>query len=222
MWMGSHYFQLSIFVLFGACLYYIFNNHGNHIEFKIVQVQTFFRHGARTPIHHVKSPLTEAQWTPETTKDLPETLIPVKHIDIIDGSPVEKTFDQFYRNKILPGGETVGVLTTQGQKDLYDLGVRMRKVYAGPDGILSDPPKITEIETRSTRVQRNLKSMRSLIAGLTDGHIDGTLEIPSVDYDKEILYPNLKMNNDVEAFYEGTEELQQNVGLRELKEKIKK
>lgn len=50
----------------------------------------------------------------------------------------------------------------------------------------------------------------------------GTLEIPSVDYDKEILYPNLKMNNDVEAFYEGTEELQQNVGLRELKEKIKK
>lgn len=88
----------------------------SHIEFKIVQVQTFFRHGARTPIHHVKSPLTEvvdfpliltcfkAQWTPETTKDLPETLIPVKHIDIIDGSPVEKTFDQFYQNKILPVG----------------------------------------------------------------------------------------------------------------------
>uniref|UniRef100_A0A0R3TE19 INCENP_ARK-bind domain-containing protein n=1 Tax=Rodentolepis nana TaxID=102285 RepID=A0A0R3TE19_RODNA len=57
---------------------------------------------------------------------------------------------------------------------------------------------------------------------LTSGHIDGTLEIPSMDYDKEILYPNLKLNNDVEAFYEGTEELQQNVGLKELKEKIKK
>nr|CDS25529.1 lysophosphatidic acid phosphatase type 6 [Hymenolepis microstoma] len=158
----------------------------------------------------------------ETTKDIPEILIAVKYIDIIDGTPIEENSEKFHGNKILPGGETVGVLTTQGQKDLYDLGVQMRKAYAGPGGILSDPPKITEIETRSTRVQRNLKSMRSLIAGLTNGHIDGTLEIPSTNYDEEILYPNLKLNNDIGAFYEGVEELQQNVGLKELKEKIKK
>ncbi|VDN99294.1 unnamed protein product [Rodentolepis nana] len=146
MWIESHCIQLSIFALFCAYVYYAFNDRGNHIEFKLVQVQTFFRHGARTPIHYIRTPLTEAHWIPETTKDLPEILIPVKHIDIIDGTPIIENFEKFHGNKTLPGGATVGVLTKQGQKDLYDLGVRIRRAYAGPSGILSNPPKITEIE----------------------------------------------------------------------------
>ena len=38
------------------------------------------------------------------------------------------------------------MLTTKGQEDLYYLGVRLRQEYAGDGGILSDPPRLSEIE----------------------------------------------------------------------------
>ncbi|KAM7539690.1 hypothetical protein Aperf_G00000025614 [Anoplocephala perfoliata] len=181
------------------------------IELKLVQVQVYFRHGARTPLHYIKSSLAQAEWTPETTKDIPETLIPMQHIDIFKRIPVdEKTVDVIYKPIKLPG-----------QRDLYNLGARMRKLYAGEVGLLSNPPKLNEIETRSTRVGRNLKSVRSFVAGLSNGNIDGILLVPSMKFEEDVLFPNPTLNNDVKAFKEGTAELKSDGDIIALKKKIR-
>lgn len=192
------------------------------IELNLVQVQVFFRHGARTPLHLVKSSLAHAEWTPDTTKDIPEVAIPMQHVDIYNRTPVdEASVDLIYKPIKLPGGESIGMLTSVGQKDLFSLGVELRKRYSGEGGIVSDPPKLNEIETRSTRVGRNLKSVRSLVAGLCDNKVDGTLVVPSMDFAADVLFPNPKLNNDDTAFDEGTEELNNDPGILALKKKIR-
>nr|CDS25530.1 lysophosphatidic acid phosphatase type 6 [Hymenolepis microstoma] len=191
------------------------------IKLTLVQAQVFFRHGARTPLHLVKSSLAHAEWTPDTTKDIPEVSIAMQHVDIHNRTPVdEASVDLIYKPIKLPGGESIGMLTSVGQKDLFNLGVELRKRYSGEGGIVSDPPKLNEIETRSTRVGRNLKSIRSLVAGLCDNKLDGTLVVPSMNFDVDVLFPNPKLNNDDTAFNEGTEELNNDPDILALKKKI--
>ncbi|VDO14815.1 unnamed protein product, partial [Rodentolepis nana] len=192
------------------------------IELNLVQVQVFFRHGARTPLHLVRSSLAHAEWTPDTTKDIPEVSIAMQHVDIYNRTPVdEASYDLIYRPIKLPGGESIGMLTSIGQKDLFYLGVELRKRYSGEGGILSDPPKLNEIETRSTRVGRNLKSIRSLVAGICNNEADGVLVVPTMDFAAEVLFPNPKLNGDDTAYVEGTEELRNDPDILALKKKIR-
>ncbi|VDM31418.1 unnamed protein product, partial [Hydatigera taeniaeformis] len=189
-----------------------------------------------------------AQWTPDCTQDIPESIIPIRHVDITTGIPVdESTYDVIYKSIHLPGGEAIGMLTTAGQRDLYNLGGRLRKDYVGAESILSDPPKLSEIEARSTRVGRNIKSLRALVAGLTKGQVNGelffafewlylqceplpfsmhivafsgTLVVSSMAFENEVLFPNPKTFTNT-PFDEGTEELRNDSSLSALKEKIK-
>uniref|UniRef100_A0A915EYC7 Eukaryotic translation initiation factor 4 gamma 2 n=1 Tax=Echinococcus canadensis TaxID=519352 RepID=A0A915EYC7_9CEST len=112
------------------------------------------------------------------------------------------------------------MLTTAGQKDLYNLGSRLRKDYVGGESILSNPPKLSEIEARSTRVGRNIKSLRSLVAGLTKGQVNGPLVVSSMAFENEVLFPNPKTFTNV-PFDEGTEELRNDSSLFALKKKIR-
>uniref|UniRef100_A0A5K3F5J6 2-phosphoxylose phosphatase 1 n=1 Tax=Mesocestoides corti TaxID=53468 RepID=A0A5K3F5J6_MESCO len=193
------------------------------INLKLVQVQVFFRHGARTPLHYIKSSLADCVWTPDSTKDAPETVIPIEHVDIFDQTPVdEDTVDLTYKPYKLPGGESIGMLTTVGQKELYQLGIRLRKEYAGADNLISDPVNLAEIQVRSTRVGRNIKSLRSLIAGMTEGHVEKPLVIPTMRFEEDVLFPNTQTCPWLKKmFIEGTEELKTCPGLSTLKKKLR-
>uniref|UniRef100_A0A0X3PXD2 2-phosphoxylose phosphatase 1 n=1 Tax=Schistocephalus solidus TaxID=70667 RepID=A0A0X3PXD2_SCHSO len=197
---------------------------GSGINLKLVQVQIYFRHGARTPLHYVKSPLCDADWPKSTTADVPKTMIPFVHIDrdtqqVVD----EDTMDLIYKPFVLPGGEAIGMLTSIGQEDLYDLGERLRKDYAKSGLLLSEPPKLSEFQCRSTRVGRNIKSMRCIVAGLTGGQVPETVKVTSIPFEAEFLFPNPRNCGVMDrAFIQGTEELRNNSRISSLKYELKK
>ncbi|VDK87383.1 unnamed protein product [Dibothriocephalus latus] len=192
------------------------------INLKLVQVQIYFRHGARTPLHYVKSPVCDADWPKSTTADVPKTMIPFVHLDrdtqkVVD----EETVDLIYKPFHLPGGECIGMLTSIGQENLYDLGVRLRNDYAKSGLLLSDPPKLSEFQ--STRIGRNIKSMRCIAAGLTNGQVSGPVKITSIPFETEFLFPNPKNCGVMDqAFIQGTEELRNNSRISSLKSSLKK
>ncbi|RTG85163.1 uncharacterized protein DC041_0012545 [Schistosoma bovis] len=97
---------------------------------KLLQVQVFFRHGARTPLFHVKSSIfPEAIWSPELSTDLPHTLFPYRLIDISTQKQTQLSSDYLDKLFVLPGGNKVGELTKTGQQDAYNLGIRLKKQY---------------------------------------------------------------------------------------------
>nr|VZI34880.1 unnamed protein product [Spirometra erinaceieuropaei] len=156
-------------------------------------VQVYFRHGARTPLHYVKSSVCDAEWPKSTTTDVPKTMIPFVHLDLDTQQVVdEDTMDLIYKPFHLPGGEAIGMLTSIGQADIYNIGARLRKDYAQSGLLISDPPKLSEFQCRSTRVGRNIKSMRCMVAGLTGGQVPGPVTIASIPFETEFLFPNPK------------------------------
>ncbi len=109
-----------------------------------------FRHGARTPLHLVESPATVGPscWQPSETADVPDTVVPLVHLgersrQVVD----EDSYDLIYRPVKLPGGESIGMLTSQGQRDMKIKGEQLRKDYAA-SGMLqgvSNPLRLSEM-----------------------------------------------------------------------------
>ncbi|BHF57322.1 Lysophosphatidic acid phosphatase type 6 [Sparganum proliferum] len=171
---------------------------GSGVNLKLVQVQVYFRHGARTPLHYVKSSVCD---------------------QVVD----EDTVDLIYKPFHLPGGESIGMLTSIGQADVYNIGARLRKDYAQSGLLLSDPPKLSEFQCRSTRVGRNIKSMRCMVAGLTGGQVPEPVTIASIPFETEFLFPNPKNCGVMDrAFVQGTEELRNNSRIASLKSELKR
>ncbi|KAL7063172.1 hypothetical protein AAHC03_01989 [Spirometra sp. Aus1] len=197
---------------------------GSGVNLKLVQVQVYFRHGARTPLHYVKSSVCDAEWPKSTTTDVPKTMIPFVHLDLDTQQVVdEDTVDLIYKPFHLPGGESIGMLTSIGQTDIYNIGARLRKDYAQSGLLISDPPKLSEFQCRSTRVGRNIKSMRCMVAGLTGGQVPGPVTIASIPFETEFLFPNPKNCGVMDrAFLQGTEELRNNSRITSLKSELKR
>ncbi|KAH8861540.1 Lysophosphatidic acid phosphatase type 6 isoform 1 [Schistosoma japonicum] len=160
---------------------------------KLLQVQVFFRHGARTPLFHVKSSACpEALWSPEISTELPHTLFPYRLVDISTQKVVQLTPDYLDRLFVLPGGNHVGELTKGGQQDAYDLGARLKKQYIQSANFLSHTFQPSQFYLRTTFISRTIKSLRCVMAGLYEDNLS-LIEPVTVECEKlstEILFPN--------------------------------
>ncbi|CAI2738432.1 unnamed protein product, partial [Dicrocoelium dendriticum] len=196
---------------------------------KLVQVQVFFRHGSRTPLHHVRSPsCKEAFWTLDFTQDLPHTIYPFKLIDICSKETVEiSTVVNVPVAFKLPGGSYTGELTKQGQQEAFELGRRLRQDYCEHAGFLSQSPNLSNIYCRSTYILRTIKSLRCLAAGLfgtdhTSAKPAETLEIYVDQLDREILFPNPSISPGLyQLSQEGAEEASSSRPHQDLKQKLR-
>ncbi|TPP59736.1 hypothetical protein FGIG_07164 [Fasciola gigantica] len=163
---------------------------------RLLQVQTYFRHGARTPLHHVRSPNTlEAFWVPEMIADLPCTTYPNRIVDRCGNevpNALENNLPLAFR---LPGGLRTGELTTQGQVDAYELGKRLKQSYVDQQSFISRTFCTEEIYLRSSLIGRTLKSVRCVAAGIfgdsykENGKTD-ILNIFVEPLDREYIFPN--------------------------------
>ena len=61
-----------------------------------------------------------------------------------------------------------------GEKQLFDLGCRLRKKYVDELKFLSPTYNPTEISTRSSNIKRCILSAKSLLAGLYLGSINAS------------------------------------------------
>lgn len=192
---------------------------------KLLQVQVFFRHGARTPLFHVKSPIfPEAIWSPELSTDLPHTLFPYRLIDISTQKQIQLSSDYLDKLFVLPGGNKVGELTKTGQQDAYNLGIRLRKQYKDNDHFLSYQFQSSQFYLRTTFIARTIKSLRCVMAGLYGDNISLTepVNFECDQLNNEILYPNPHISESlIQLFNDGIIECNKSKTFQEMKQKLK-
>ncbi|CAH8288501.1 unnamed protein product [Schistosoma turkestanicum] len=193
---------------------------------KLLQVQVFFRHGARTPLFHVKSSICpEAIWSPEMSTDLSHTLFPYRLIDISTQKQIELTNDYLDKLFILPGGNRVGELTKGGQLDALNLGNRLKKYYRENCHFLSDKFQSSQFYLRTTFIARTIKSLRCVMAGLYHDNLSSIIEPVNVECEKltaEILFPNPHTCDLlVQLFNDGIAECHKSKIFQEMKEKLR-
>ncbi|TGZ70870.1 hypothetical protein CRM22_002947 [Opisthorchis felineus] len=196
---------------------------------QLVQVQIFFRHGARTPLHHVRSPnVDDAFWTPELIDDLPHTCYPFKIMDICS----EKVVDLSQVSSLpipfrLPGGLYTGELIKRGQEEAFALGRRFKSSYIDKISFISSSINQEEVYCRSTMIRRTIKSLRCVLAGMFGENLRGNPKVePAVinveSLDREYLFPNPVICKSVDRFAkDGMSECLNSEGHRRLKQKLK-
>ncbi|CAH8842127.1 unnamed protein product [Trichobilharzia szidati] len=194
---------------------------------KLVQVQVFFRHGARTPLFHVKSTVVpEAMWTSDISTDLPHTVYPYRLVDISTQKQVQLTSDYLDRLYVLPGGNRVGELTKGGQEDAYNLGIRLRRQYMEEHTFLTQKFLPSQFYMRTTFISRTIKSLRCLIAGLAGSNFDSLIVLPTFECEKlnkEILFPNLNTCEIIpKLFKEGIAECSKSKAHEEVKATLRR
>ncbi|KAA3671944.1 lysophosphatidic acid phosphatase type 6, partial [Paragonimus westermani] len=210
---------------------------------KLVQVQTFFRHGARTPLHHVRSPavhdvgrirliiifrdVSQAFWTPALTEDLEHTVYPFKLVEECSKSIIDfSTISSLPIPLKLPGGLYTGELIKHGQQEAFDLGRRLKCVYIDGNPFLSPNLNEEELYCRSTLIARTVKSLECVVAGLfspRDASKVDALTIYVLPLDREYLFPNPAVCSIVDQLAkDGMAECLESRRHSELKRKLKK
>ncbi|KAF8560568.1 hypothetical protein P879_05978 [Paragonimus westermani] len=195
---------------------------------KLVQVQTFFRHGARTPLHHVRSPaVQDAFWTPALTEDLEHTVYPFRLVEECSRNIIDfSTISSLPVPLKLPGGLYTGELIKHGQQEAFDLGKRLKCVYIDGNHFLSPNVNEEELYCRSTLIARTVKSLECVVAGLfspRDASKVDALTIYVVPLDREYLFPNPAVCSIVDQLAkDGMAECLESRRHSELKRKLKK
>lgn len=194
------------------------------------QVQVFFRHGARTPLHHIRTPaVAEAFWNPKLCADLPYTIYPHEVVDMCSQKQLNFTHDHSVTSFNLPGGARTGQLTTRGQQEAFDLGKRLKWHYIDNQRFLSPTFSPTELYCRSTFIERTVKSLRCVIAGMfadsLKEHIKDTnpLVIQASPLCNEYLFPNPNTCDVLSHYFvEGLNECHQSTPHQSMKSVLKK
>ncbi|MCJ8732318.1 hypothetical protein PDJAM_G00209960 [Pangasius djambal] len=158
-------------------------------EYELKLVQVLFRHGARTPLKSIPDVL-EAHWVPDLLEVPDYTKIDYVVTDLQGGPRPPSPVEDSYRVRTLAGGTYPGQLTTLGMKQLYDLGLRLRRRYIQDMAFLSPYFNNKEVYIRSTNIVRTIESAKCLVAGLFQQQQADTVPILTEEAEKEILYPN--------------------------------
>ncbi|XP_071115925.1 lysophosphatidic acid phosphatase type 6-like [Haliotis cracherodii] len=157
------------------------------------QVQVFFRHGARTPIH-----LTPNVEQATYRADIHNRVLPHTHFKLqlksLQGDTIEKSvYERQYSKTVLRGGCVSGSLTTCGQQQMFELGQKLRAEYVSQGALLDTSFNQDQVYARSTNINRTIASARCVLAGIFGAdelNKSGTASISISPLDNEVLLPN--------------------------------
>ncbi|KAK0057128.1 lysophosphatidic acid phosphatase type 6 [Biomphalaria pfeifferi] len=158
---------------------------------KLVQIQIVFRHGARTPLNFIRG-LEEATYDASLEDDLPETDFELHVVKFADGTPAGKSvMEPDLRARKLKGGAHASMLTTVGQRQMYDLGLIVREFYLPELELKYFSPR--DVFIRSSHIERTIKSMKCLLAGMfgkENINKYGPVKLPVKHMFEEDIFPN--------------------------------
>eukprot|EP01147_Barroeca_monosierra_P001568 gene1568-4716_t len=170
---------------------------------RLTQVQAYFRHGARTPLHSLPGYAGEVHWDEKMCNALPDTERALRITDVNNGPlPINPANLKQKYNK-LPGGCHVGCLTLLGRFEALNLGQRLRDRYIDDLEFISAScthptdrgtyiPQ--DVYVRSTNFDRTIETTRLVVSGLFGANDNSNtglhVQIRTVGRDEEFLSPN--------------------------------
>ncbi|KAL8568325.1 hypothetical protein ACOMHN_040898 [Nucella lapillus] len=159
------------------------------------QVHVYFRHGARTPLHLIPGVEEVAYLKDMMLRTPPHFNFNYQVLLLPDLTPKQATsdFELHYKKTPLKGGGYAGNLTTYGEQQMFNLGLRLRRTYVDLHHFLTNEYQPEEVFVRSTNIDRTIASARCVMAGLFGKESlnkNGPVAIPVALTPDETLFPN--------------------------------
>lgn len=165
--------------------------------YELIQVQVLMRHGARTPVTNLDindfPNFEEAAWDISTLgKIIEETDVPVSVSLNSGGKPLSVCDQEYQRKGPLKGGMLIGKLTTIGQKQARDLGIKLKERYHRDNNMfLSCEYDPIELSIRTSDIERTIISARCVTCGLYGKeNIKEPIKMYTMAASEEFIYPN--------------------------------
>ncbi|EDQ92412.1 uncharacterized protein MONBRDRAFT_30813 [Monosiga brevicollis MX1] len=134
---------------------------------RLRQLQVFFRHGARTPIHSVPGNQNpSASWDADMCQSLPDLERTLRITDANGAPRPTNLANEKQKLSMLPGGCHLGCLTKTGRQDVFELGRRLRTRYMEEIAFLPTDYNSEQVTVRSTNIERTIESARMVVSGL--------------------------------------------------------
>ncbi|EGD78031.1 hypothetical protein PTSG_09668 [Salpingoeca rosetta] len=158
---------------------------------RLVQVQAYFRHGARTPIHAIPGEVDEEHWDERLCAALPDIERPLR-ITGPDNQPRPICAANMRQKQTrLPGGCHIGCLTLLGRHEAFTLGQRLREQYMDAFHFLPSMYQPQDVAVRSTNFDRTIETARLVISGLY-GTKGMHAHVTTIPVEEEFLTPNTR------------------------------
>jgi len=142
---------------------------------ELISVQLITRHGARTPLYLIPG-IEEVAYKSELLDTYVKAKVNLVGIRNYQIESEYSFYDKKNVNKKLKGGACAGMLTTVGEKQMYELGRRLRERYIDQLAFLSNVYDQKEVYARSTHFLRTIRSAKSVLAGLFTDPSDSDAE----------------------------------------------
>lgn len=160
---------------------------------QLVSVHLFSRHGARTPLYLVNG-LEEAEYNADLLQPYVKAPYVLKDLDNQEFNDHMSHWDKLNFMNKLKGGAGRGQLTKVGEKQVFELGRRVRNKYMNEIGFLKPDYNPVEFYSRSSHFRRTINSAKSFLAGVFNKSHDEVQEIPFIinvnDLTTDYIFPN--------------------------------
>lgn len=169
-------------------------------DMKLRCVVIFFRHGARTPLTHIKA-FDDVCYDPNLLADPSSEMdIPVQVVGLNGGQgPINPDRSRGFR---LPGGMTAGELTTHGRRQSHEFGRSLAVKYMSRLGMTKERFVPREVFVRAKCLNRTVDTARCVLAGMypkTAFQGNAVSIYVAATPQTDILKPNRKIINSAEA-----------------------
>lgn len=159
---------------------------------QLLSVHLFSRHGARTPLYLVNG-IEEAHYKTELLEPYVNANYSLKTLQNEHFKDYMSKYDQMNFDNKLKGGAGRGQLTKVGEKQMFELGRRVRERYIKDLNFLSPDYNSTEHYTRSSHFRRTINSARCFLAGVynkSNTQAGEPFEIFVSDLQYDYIFPN--------------------------------
>ncbi|KAL7677748.1 hypothetical protein ACOME3_003985 [Neoechinorhynchus agilis] len=203
---------------------------------KLISTQIIFRHGSRTPLFTLSDIVQEHNMERATGADplgyagiyydtnellKPHPIVKKTNVRLhkLKGEEFTKSITDWYSlqgrdlNARLTGGAEMGVLTTIGHQQLYDLGKRIGAELLKQEEYIKSLKQKRSYRVRSTYYERTISSAKSFMTGflvaLGEEISSTTIDIEVDNVFDDILFPNGHftqcLNRSVNEYYKSLE-----------------
>ncbi|CAK9303118.1 unnamed protein product [Gordionus sp. m RMFG-2023] len=167
-------------------------------DLNLVNVQVFYRHGARTPLKRLPGLLGELEWNAhELFKNSSSyTSVPCKWLNFMGQFVSESDEDKANQKIVFNGGASAGLLTTLGHEQIYELGTRLKNDYILTKEFVKPHFNCNEVYARCTNINRMKCSSHGLISSMfhvpVKIHDDDSKEVVIAieELNREFMFPN--------------------------------